>query len=91
MESPGLSANGVFDSEAGGNDSEETSLGAKPEPARGNGNHIIDFGSEEVSEWLGYETQRQPSTTFASGRRINLIAPNSFISKINAESFLVHS
>ena len=50
---------------------------------------MIDFGSEEVSEWLGYETQRQPPTAFASGRRINLIAQNLFSSKIKAESFLV--
>ena len=89
MESPGLFVNGVLDSEGGANDSEETSLGAKPEPARGSSNHMIDFGSEEVSEWLVYETQRQPPTAFASGRRINLIAQNLFSSKIKAESFLV--
>jgi hypothetical protein len=62
-------------------------VGVKPDPP-GNRNtlHNIDFGQQEVYEWLGYNIGLQPSQ---SGTTVSFKGNNIFGANITADAFLV--
>ena len=73
----------------------ETPLGddivsdVKPEPPRNpNTIHSINFVSESVYEWLGFNTGQQPSITSSQGI-VTFSGDNLFGSKIIADAFMV--
>ena len=63
------------------------SLGVKPSPPRNpNTVHNINFGQQEVFEWIGYTVGLQPNQ---SGKNVEFKGTNLFGSKITADAFLV--
>jgi len=62
---------------------------AKPQPAKNSNTiHSINFVSEVVAEWLGFDTGQQPPIK-SSGGLAKFTADNLFGSKIIADAFLI--
>jgi len=62
-------------------------VGVKPDPPRNrNTLHNIDFGQQEVYEWLGYNVGLQPSQ---SGTAVSFKGNNIFGANITADAFLI--
>jgi len=75
--------------EAQGDYGDDLSSSAKPSPARNpNTNHSINFVSESLYNWLGFDTGQQP-TILSSQGVATFTADNLFGSKIIADAFLI--